>query len=128
MEYFIYKYNFCLKIITNILLFYKALLNHFIGLTKLLWTVDHSPQSNILRILPTFPNFWECAEEKVQKCFSIRNIIFAYKWELKIIYNGKHFLKVLYFFLNKTCSTCSDDNWSVSVEITLMHSCSSNLM
>ena len=38
--------------------------------------------------------------------------------------------KLLYFFLNKICSTCNDGNWfvSVSAEITLIHHCSSNLI
>ena len=64
----------------------------------------------------------------LQKCFSIGNIL-VYQRKLKKIYNRKHFLRVLYFFLNKICSTCCNNgNWFVSAEITLIHSCSSNLI
>ena len=53
----------------------------------------------------------------LQERFSIGNIILAYLRKLKMIYNRKYFLKVLYFFLNEACSTCNDDNLFVSAEI-----------
>ena len=121
------KYNSRLNMITKFS-YSKSepLLNYFITLTELLWTANHSPQSNTLRILPTFPNLWECAGEMLQKIFSIGNIL-SFQGKLKMTYNRKHFLKVLYFLLYKICSTCNDGNWFFSAEITLMQSCSSDL-
>ena len=133
MEYFAYKVQLwllTLKIWLWLLTFPYS--QRFFSTISLHCPNCLKPSMAVLsQILCEFANFSEFVRmrwKNATKTFSYRKHLRAYQRKLKMVYNRRHFLKVLYFFLNKIGRSCNDGNWFASAEITLLHSCSSNLI
>ena len=107
MEHFIYKVQFLFKKILLTFSYSKSLLSTI----SLHWPTCFKPSMTVLsQIIATFASFSINSENDTKTIFYRKHYLSLSTKNLNLLYNRKYFLKVLYFFLNKICSTCNDGN------------------